>query len=237
MNSQEAFDIVIRGLRKQGRRSEDRLGLGTCLYRGPGGTKCAFGFLIPDELYKPSMEGKSASSAVEQFPELWDIVRWVAAGLIGSLQTVHDTMPLEEWENEWQRLAEKYGLTVPPLTTQESFSMVVRALRKQGARSIGDDGKCLYRGPNGWKCAAGHIIPDALYSKEMEQKSVAGLVGSGVWIPGNVPFPDLAAYWADAATKVLLMLQHVHDDNTDIGTWERQFTIIAERFNLELPPA
>lgn len=54
MNNQEIFDTVVNHLRKQNRPSfEDREG---CMYRGPGGTMCAVGCLIPDSAYDSDME-------------------------------------------------------------------------------------------------------------------------------------------------------------------------------------
>lgn len=66
MTTQETFDTVFRHLVKQGRRSmttqasygENR-DTERCSYRGKGGTSCAIGCLIPDELYSPDIEGKS----------------------------------------------------------------------------------------------------------------------------------------------------------------------------------
>ncbi len=36
-------------------------------------------------------------------------------------------------------------------------------------KSIGMDGVCLYRGPDGKKCAVGLFIPDSEYDPEMER--------------------------------------------------------------------
>lgn len=50
------FDFVIDHLleQKQVSRSD-----GYCTYRGPGGTACAVGCLIPSEIYRSTMEQKS----------------------------------------------------------------------------------------------------------------------------------------------------------------------------------
>ena len=62
-------------------------------------------------------------------------------------------------------------------TPQEVFDYIVSHLLKQGKRSYGaypDDTRtegCLYRGPDNLKCAAGCLIPDDLYSKELEGDS------------------------------------------------------------------
>jgi len=39
---------------------------------------------------------------------------------------------------------------------------MVEAIGKQGRPSVGDKDRCLYRGPDGLKCAAGHVIPDSM---------------------------------------------------------------------------
>lgn len=57
MNNQEVFDKVATHLFTQGKRATDSLG--ACVYRGPNGTSCAVGCLIPDELYHPGIEGGS----------------------------------------------------------------------------------------------------------------------------------------------------------------------------------
>lgn len=68
MNRQEIFDTALAHLRKQGKPAMNKGGV--CMYRGPGGTMCAVGALIPDDLYVFDMENRSASSVVEQWPAL-----------------------------------------------------------------------------------------------------------------------------------------------------------------------
>lgn len=62
------------------------------------------------------------------------------------------------------------------MTNQELFDKVVRAIVKQGRGSINSEGLCVYRGPDGLKCAVGHIIPDELYSPLIEKTSAMTLV-------------------------------------------------------------
>lgn len=59
MTPQEIYDTVINHLRAQGQRAMGTVG---CAYRGAGGTKCAVGVLIPDELYDPAIEGRSVTA-------------------------------------------------------------------------------------------------------------------------------------------------------------------------------
>ena len=61
MTPQEIYDTVAKHLFTQGKRSGVLWPTGDfrCKYRGPDGTKCAVGVLIPDEVYDPDMEGHS----------------------------------------------------------------------------------------------------------------------------------------------------------------------------------
>jgi hypothetical protein len=66
---------------------------------------------------------------------------------------------------------------VSPNSEQEVFDLAVTHLRTQGRRSIvtalsGRD-HCAYRGSDGLKCAIGVMIPDELYSPDMEGASLA----------------------------------------------------------------
>jgi len=40
----------------------------SCRYRGEGGTKCAIGLHIPDDVYCPEMESRNAYYILTQFP-------------------------------------------------------------------------------------------------------------------------------------------------------------------------
>lgn len=62
------------------------------------------------------------------------------------------------------------------MNNQEIFNKVWKGLKSQGwQRSVRGE-KCLYRGPDGLKCAIGHLIPDEHYWKEMEGKTVYTLM-------------------------------------------------------------
>lgn len=55
MNNQQAFNIMVQHLIKQGKPAYDPKTM-SCFYRGPEGTMCAVGPLIPDDVYRPDME-------------------------------------------------------------------------------------------------------------------------------------------------------------------------------------
>ena len=54
---------------------------------------------------------------------------------------------------------------------KETFEYVLRRINEQGKPSINENGTCVYRNPEGLKCAAGHLIPDSEYDETMECKS------------------------------------------------------------------
>lgn len=58
IDNQEFFDKTVEHLAQQGKRSFAAGVIGQmCAYRGKDNTRCAIGYWIPDELYKPEMEG------------------------------------------------------------------------------------------------------------------------------------------------------------------------------------
>lgn len=118
-------------------------------------------------------------------------------------------------------------------TNQEIFDIVAKHLLTQMARSeflqifdhLGNELKvpqmqCAYRGASGRKCAAGVLIPDALYSPLMEglniRQSVVhdGLEGVG---------PDGLGLLGD--------LQRMHDTH-DPHEWEVRLQRVAESWCL-----
>lgn len=77
-----------------------------CQYRGPDGSRCFFGALIPDELYDEMMEGQNASAVVIEYPSLEEnlLERGLSIGgsFLNNLQSIHD----RHFEQRFERLAE-----------------------------------------------------------------------------------------------------------------------------------
>jgi hypothetical protein len=100
-------------------------------------------------------------------------------------------------------------------TKQELFDAVVDGFCAQGwRRSIDENGACVYRGPNGTKCAIGILIPNDVYSVRMEGKPLSGLLAlahaNGIELPGEITEHQ----------NFLAALQTVHDScvmNPDDG--------------------
>lgn len=113
MTKQEIFDIVAPALLKQNERAAEMIeeeGL-KCFYRGPNKTKCAAGFLIPDEIYKPDMEGKRIITVIINTTELWPLRSELE--FINDLQCMHDNpvIKVESWKQELIALANKYKIS------------------------------------------------------------------------------------------------------------------------------
>lgn len=113
MNKQEIFDTVYKALLEQGESSVNN---GVCAYRGPNGTKCAVGHLIPDDLYEPEFEGKNIlgihNSILESIFQVDDINPYLT--FIFDLQQAHDNTlnyhGLEAWKREMKSITKSYNL-------------------------------------------------------------------------------------------------------------------------------
>lgn len=114
-------------------------------------------------------------------------------------------------------------------TRQEAFDKVVEHLLKQGKRSavVTESSmieSCMYRGPNGLKCAIGALIFDEYYSKILEGKAIdtcatAAIVASGY--PGD-----------NLSLSLYASLQLVHD-YCDPDGWPSALRSTANKYKLE----
>jgi len=105
MTHQQAFNKIVRHLRKQNRRSED----GGCLYRGPGGLQCAIGCLIPNSEYKDTFEGVSVYGLRNLAPSL----KGIDILMLKDMQDIHDTYDVRSWETAFAEVAWRYSLKMP----------------------------------------------------------------------------------------------------------------------------
>jgi len=74
------------------------------------------------------------------------------------------------------------------MTEQEVFDKVVAYLRQQNYVPAETQGTCVYRGDNGRMCAVGCLIPDELYSGDLERTSsddVCAVLGPKGWAPAE----------------------------------------------------
>jgi hypothetical protein len=122
--AQQVFDIVLNGLRAQGKASvseDDEY----CLYRSADGCKCAAGMLIRDEDYEPTMELLSAPMVIEKFPALAHLAQH--SRLIDCMQYAHDehlsNKGIEAWETEMYNIARRYKLQYTRSISQPLMSV------------------------------------------------------------------------------------------------------------------
>jgi hypothetical protein len=121
MTPQEIFDTVARHLFTQGERAgivhdddADRNEGFSCRYRGPCGTACAVGKLIPDDAYEPAMEGCGVTMLIDSFGPY--LPEWMRDNyeLLDRLQMVHDQeahwISDERMRFELSMTATSYGL-------------------------------------------------------------------------------------------------------------------------------
>lgn len=110
-------------------------------------------------------------------------------------------------------------------TNQEVFDAVWNGLASQGfQRSIGYEGTCLYRGPDGLKCAVGHLIPDNLYDTDLEGKTVSQLIEAECLV---------GVFGEEVDTSFLFKLQQAHD--TSDGNMKEKLASVATSFGLNYP--
>lgn len=122
-------------------------------------------------------------------------------------------------------------------TYQETFNIVYNAILKQGCLSLDDKGYCLYRGPNGTKCAAGHLIPDDKYDPKMENKPC--------WRTGREGNEDLEnLIITNEITNILCdegydpsfvrKLQHMHDSSYSLHEWLDNMLCLAMEYGISI---
>lgn len=115
------------------------------------------------------------------------------------------------------------------MTPQEAFDTAVLGTIRQGRGSY-SFGSCRYRGPDGARCAIGHLIPDRLYDPEMEYTSAGGALAN---------WPDLAEHFKDVPGELLDSLQGAHDGachaDDFVSDFIRQTREIADEYHLTYP--
>jgi hypothetical protein len=121
LTDQQIFDKVAKHLLDQGRASsvtDEALGgkrRTKCLYRGPGGLRCAVGALFPDNVYTPGLEGLAANSARMATALRAGGIEFTldTADFLRQLQDAHDdylTVSMDEWKSEMRAIANTHGL-------------------------------------------------------------------------------------------------------------------------------
>ena len=90
------------------------------------------------------------------------------------------------------------------MSPQEIFDTVCAHLRGMKGPSLDEYGNCAYRGVGGAKCAAGVLIPDDVYSPEMEGFAFSELL--------EIELGKTLLDWFEENSYLIHMLQAAHDD-------------------------
>lgn len=116
---------------------------------------------------------------------------------------------------------------------QEIFDTVVKGLAAQGWKKSGVDApegnfKCMYRGPNNLRCAAGMLIPDVRYIASME-----GIPVGGEYAPTLVYYLFRKLGYTDDEISFINVLQQQHDYSHDSADMFTRFNIVAGKMGLD----
>ena len=108
------------------------------------------------------------------------------------------------------------------MTDQEIFDKVWAHIIAQGVPSMNGEGRCLYRGPNGTKCAAGIFLPD----------------DARVW--EGFPWDELPhGELGTPDNDIIQDLQYCHDGASDtddfLADFKRRARKVAAEYNVEVP--
>ena len=92
------------------------------------------------------------------------------------------------------------------MNNQGAFDTALLHLLNQGHRCVSASGRSLLRAPQGGKNAIGALIPDELYQKSMEGKTIQQLLAAG-----GPDFGPLREHFSGVALPLLNELQDLHD--------------------------
>lgn len=118
---QDAYTKAYRGLESQNwRQSTQSTGddSGMCVYRGTEGRKCAVGWVIPDAVYTPGMEGKGVTFAMveELYPDLNEADQCSMQDFLRDLQNLHDDCEGAKMKNAFVVYGRNHELVIPENT-------------------------------------------------------------------------------------------------------------------------
>lgn len=121
LSKQQIFSAVYTQSLKKTRCIQN----GSCLYSDQKGKKCFIGALIPDELYKTSLEDRKGNDVLIELgmlpdrnsltPHVLDVDDdyYDMRGFISQLQKVHDSLDISVWNDSLLDIAKRHNLTVP----------------------------------------------------------------------------------------------------------------------------
>lgn len=116
------------------------------------------------------------------------------------------------------------------MTLREVFDTVKAHLLTQNAKAIhvredGDEA-CMYRGPNGTKCAVGCLIKDEFYSTSLE-----GLPASYSEVQDALKKSGVTPKALGSGPALITYLQYIHD-NHPVEEWPERLDRLERDFGL-----
>lgn len=118
------------------------------------------------------------------------------------------------------------------MNKQEIFDQVARHLLTQKELSLNQDSNCMYRGDNGMMCAVGCLIPDELYTEDIENKVASSdVVVDLLRSAGVIEYEEGDDRHIDEI-KFLSKLQTVHDSSAPYN-WLSCLWSLARKHNLK----
>lgn len=125
--------------------------------------------------------------------------------------------------------------TLMEMSLQEIYDTAKAGLEKQGwERSINKKGGCLYRGPNGTKCAFGHLIPDDVYTKALEDVPVYELLKRKNLTKMFAFLGGLDYSTDEKKVHFLDKMQQIHDMSTDPQYMKSDFLVLGKKYELNI---
>lgn len=123
------------------------------------------------------------------------------------------------------------------MTLQEMFNKAYLGLAGQKfERSANKQGSCLYRSPDGKKCAVGHLISDEHYASHLESKSVFSWDVNQALTASGVDLIDRGiADVTSEAEQVLNECQQCHDNSVSPEDMQQLLQKVAAAHNLTVP--
>lgn len=109
---------------------------------------------------------------------------------------------------------------------QRFFEQSVTGLLNQGNRSV-YDGKCMYRGDGGNKCAIGWCISDDAYDPSIEE-----LPASSSKVVHALKVSGWTNQLLTENYNLLREMQYIHD-RWNVPFWPTKFTGLAKKENLD----
>ncbi|HKR40089.1 MAG TPA: hypothetical protein VJU59_10515 [Paraburkholderia sp.] len=119
---------------------------------------------------------------------------------------------------------------LPELDGQDVFDIAAWHLLRQHSQAIAPGtSKCMYRAPDGKRCAVGWLMPDDVYSRSLEFFSVRDLASMML----DSTRHEYHAFAAFLIRHMVLLsdLQHMHDSNPPVQ-WPARLRVIAHQNDL-----